>query len=194
LSFFVLALLIASPSQEWPRIAVTMPFADLLGWRSDTAWVHETIIHDLAGETEETMIMVTEEGCEPASVCSPGPFEPGTGVSSMASILDGTSVYLLEVTASDDELQYMADACMDFQDHLDGDPPVVPVHMTLIRRADSTEAWSAARDLTWFGGECAPMFDLPVLDSAVLSPDSSLVFFSILYGPYMEYFVVPSGF
>lgn len=89
----LMVLICTKPSMEWPRMAVAQPYADFLGWSSDTAWVHETIIHDL----------------------------------------------------------------------------------------------------TWFGGECAPIFHLPVLDSALLSPDSSLLFFSILYGPCMEYFVTHSG-
>ncbi len=187
----ILMLLLAPPGEEWPREAVTQPNALFLGWQSDTAWVSETVVHDLSAEVEEALLLITAAGSATASIPPPEHTEPGTPVASMASILDGTAAYSLKLDYSEEDLHRMAEACLNFQDHLDGEPPVVPVRMALVSLVDSTEVWSARRSLTWFGGECAPIFHLPLLDRAVLSPDSSLVWFSILYGPYMEYFVAP---
>lgn len=189
----MLILLLGQSNGEWPRVALTQPHADFLGWRSDTAWVRETVIYDLAALVEEELLIVTAAGPESAPSPLPDSIEPGTEVAGMSSILDGSALYTLRVVASEEDLQHMAEACMNFQDHLDGEPPAVAVRMALVTARDCTEVWSGNRRLTWFGGECAPIFDLPVLDEAVLSPDSSLVFFSVLYGPSMEYFLVPSG-
>lgn len=191
--FLILMLLPAPPVEEWPREALTMPYAQFIGWRSDTAWVRETVIHDLSAEVEEALLLVTAAGSATAQMPLPEPTEPGTPVASMASILDGTAAYALKLEYSEEDLHLMTEACLNFQDHLDGEPPLVPVRMALVTGQDSVEVWAVHRSLTWFGGECAPIFHLPVLDRAVFSPDGSLVWFSILYGPSMEFFVAPSG-
>ncbi len=188
----VLMLMLARTGEDWPREAVTQPNAIFLGWRSDTAWVRETVIHDLSAEVEEALLLITAAGSEISRIQLPEPTEPGIPVASMASILDGTAAYALKLDYSEEDLHHMAEACLNFQDHLDGDPPVVPVRMALVTGQDSVEVWAVHRSLTWFGGECAPIFHLPVLDRAVLSPDGSLVWFSILYGPSMEFFVAPA--
>ncbi|MCK4806006.1 MAG: hypothetical protein KAT09_00095 [Candidatus Aegiribacteria sp.] len=187
MNVLLLTLLIVTPEQ-WPRIAVTQPSVQFLGWQSDTAVVHETIYHDLAAEYEYRLMQIT---CDSSWAVSSPPsalLDTGIVVSCMQSIQDGTATYLLEVDASEVDLEFMYNACINFEEYLE-QSPLVPVEMRIVRAATGEELWHEERELTWFGGECAPIFALPVLDMAVLSPDSNFLFFSILYGPSMEYFV-----
>lgn len=187
MNVLLLALLIVTPEQ-WPRIALSQPSIEFLGWQSDTAAVLETIYHDLAAEYEYRLVQITPDSSWTVSSPQKTALDTGTVVSCMQSIQDGTATYLLEVDASEADLEFMCNACINFEEYLDH-PPLVPVEMRIIRAATGEELWQEDRELTWFGGECAPIFSLPVLDMAVLSPDGNYLFFSILYGPYMEYFV-----
>ena len=184
----LLLMLLVFTGEQWPRIALSQPSIEFLGWQSDTAAVLETIYHDLSGDYEYQLLQIT---CDSSWTVSSPPsalLDTGTVVSCMQSIQDGTAAYLLEVDASEVDIEFMYNACINFEEYLD-DPPLVPVEMIIIRAATGEELWHEERELRWFGGECAPIFALPVLDIAVLSPDSDFLFFSILYGPYMEYFV-----
>ncbi len=181
------------PDSPMTQLLCTYNYGDFLGWHSDTAYVRETVYHDLADITEETHFLITNDGYEEVSFSSIPSTEPGTVVISDSEPPPEHAAYELVTDASEEDLEFMCEACLNFEEYLDANPPTVPVQMSLIRTEDSTVVWNESRILTWFGGECAPIFFLPGLDQAVLSPDSTMLFFSVLYGPFMEYYMTPSG-
>lgn len=181
------------PDSPMTQLLCTYNYADFLGWHSDTAYVQETVYHDLADITDETHFRITNDGYEEVSFSSIPSTEPGTVVISDSEPPPEHATYELVTDASEEDLEFMSNACLNFEEYLYGNSPTVPVQMSLIRTEDSTVVWNESRILTWFGGECAPIFFLPGLDQAVLSPDSTMLFFSIRCGSFMEYYVTPSG-
>ena len=65
------------------------------------------------------------------------------------------AAYELVTDASEEDLEFMFEACLNFEEYLDGNSPTVPVQMSLIRTENSTVVWNESRILTWFGGECS---------------------------------------
>ena len=189
-------------SANWPRIGVLEPYPLFQGWAGDTAVVYEVVYQCCVGDSTGEMVLVSAEGVARASIDewseSIGTahesrafedLDAGVVVADASMIREGRAAFDLGVSVDGDELEAMYESCREFEEYLEAGPPPVTAELTL---ADSTGqvVWRAFRELGWTAGECGPLFELPKLDLAVLSPDSRLVYVCILYGDYLEHHVI----
>jgi hypothetical protein len=194
--------------ESWTRTALSQPCVNFEGWYNETAVAYLTYYQDLSGEYSDEVLLISPDTSWTIQAVGwietirqqlglPDDRFPEYGicVSDWDTINSGTAAFVLLIDVSDDDVNEMNRACLDFIDFLETGPPEVPVKMSLIRVSDQSSVWRSSRNLTWFGGECAPIFQLPVLELAVMSPDSSYLFFSIFYGPELEHFMaeLPPG-
>jgi|GEM_PF-2785811 len=176
----------------WPRIGMSEPYISLLGWRGDTAVVYQvTYACCVVDSTEELLLVSADTALArlPDSVEVPE-VEPGRVVSNRSMQLDSTASVWLQVAVDGAELEAMYESCREFESYLDSGPP--PVHAELAAvDPQGRVLWSGERVLGWIAGECGPLFDLPRLELAVASPDSTMAYLCVFYGETMEHVVIP---